>query len=164
MPVDTIDIYVDSSFYSPSDYEDDITIAARLVEIADVIGAANLPIVVNLSAASTTSMNLNVSLFTASGTVSGVVDRAIDAFIASTTTSGDENVFLEYSTGTSGDFFGDVDIDAFVATTATSGYNFVTVDFIGGQQQPFYVSTPIHYWLWTAYEGEEDFEVDFSYI
>ncbi len=164
MPVDTIDIYVDSSFYSPSDYEDDITIAAQLVETADVIGAANLPIVVNLSEASITSMNVNVSLFTASGTTNGTVDRAVDTFIASTTTSGDEDVSLEYSTGTIADFFNDTDIDVFVVNTSTSGYNFVTVDFIGGQQQSFYVNTPINYWFWTAYDGEEDFEVDFSYI
>ncbi len=162
MATDTIDIYVNSSFYSPSDYEDDIGIEAQLAE-PDVIGAANLPIVVNLSSASSTAIDVNVAMFTASGTISGVVDSAI-TFITSTTASGKDDVILEYNTGTSSSYTYDVYTDAFVASTVTSGQLFVTVNFIGGQQQDFYVSAPIHYWLWASYDTVKDFEVDFSHI
>jgi hypothetical protein len=165
VPVDTIDIYVNSSFYSPSDYEDDVDIDAQLAE-PDVIGAANLPVVVNLSAAYIAYTDVNISMFTVSGTISGSINNPIASFMASTatTTSGKSDVTSEYNTGTVSSFYDDVDVAAFIASTATSGQQFVTVDFVGGQQQDFYVSTPIHYWLWPSYATVEDFEVDFSHI
>jgi hypothetical protein len=163
VPTDTTDIYVDSSFNAPSAYEDDVEIGAQIVE-ADVIGAANLPIVINLSAATLTTADVYVSIFTASGTISGSVDRAIESFFVVTTTSGFGDVTLEYNTGTSSAFFDDVYAEAFIASTVTSGQRFVTVDFVGGQQQFFYVSTPATFWHWPSYATVEDFEIDFSYI
>ena len=171
MPDGTNNIYVDASFYAPSDGSDDVTAELTLAE-ADVIGAYNITVDFETTIAGTTSTSNIVEYFMAAGYVSGTINRYIEIFVSSTTTSGYEVCLVDYSVGDTISGTRNTYIDCFLAgqpfqagiPAVTSGYQFVYINYTAGQVFTGYGDRNIftECWLWPPISGSDDVIINYT--
>ncbi len=153
----TNNVFIDSSFYAPSAGSTDVDVELTLAE-ADVIGAYNITVDFETTAAGTGILYHNVEYFKTLELISGTVSRYVDVFVTSITTSGFEVCLVDYSVGdgtTSGT--GYTYIDCFLAgesiygdPAVTSGYQFTHIEYISGQTFTGYMDKNILMVYWTS--------------
>jgi len=165
-------IYVDASFLAPGDSSTSTDVELTLAE-ADVIGAYNIAIDYETTAAGTGILYHTVEYFKTLGLISGTISRYVDIFVASVTTSGFEVCLVDYSVG-DGTISGTgyTYIDCFLAgelygvPVVTSGYQFTHIEYTSGQMFIGYTDENIlmEYWTSVGVSGTEDLEVGYRYF
>jgi len=171
MPDGTNNIYVDATFATTSDNEEDVTTELTLAD-AGVIGAYNMPIIFT-TAASTQSFQLaNVEYSTGTGTTSGTVERDVEYFV-NVSASGIYVSLVDYSIGTVTSGSSNKYVDCFLAgDTGISGVpNIIPaaqnalIDYIVGQVfDEMDINIPTVYWTWPSYSGTESFDTQYTYL
>jgi hypothetical protein len=165
-------IYVDASFLAPRDGSTDADVKLTLAD-ADVIGAYNMAVDYETTAAGTGILYYTVKYFKTLGLTSGTINKSVDIFVASVTMSGFEVCLVDYSVGdgtTSGT--GYTDIDCFLAgeyygvPVVTSGYRVITTEYVSGKMFTGYKdrNVAMEYWTSVALPGTDDLEVYYRYF
>jgi len=162
MPDDTINIYTDITFTSPSDTATDTDVELVLAE-ADVIGAYNMPTVYTTTASTSGVLSKPVEYFKIDYTISGTENIYIECFTASTTESGIFVCLTDYAVGETVSGTKNVYLDFFGASTATSGYQYTLIDYTAGQVLGAYldINVPVSYWTAISVSGTEDLDIEY---
>ncbi len=162
MPDDTINIYVDTTFASPSDTTVDTDVELILAE-ADVIGAYNMPTVYTTTASTSGSADIITEYFKVDSTTSGSGNIYVEVFTASTTESGIFVCLTEYAIGDVVSGTKNTYVDFFGASTTTSGFQHTLIDYIAGQVLGSYldISVPVSYWTAISVSGTEDLNIEY---
>jgi len=165
MPDGTIDIYVESSFFSvASDIEDIYTsfIAGQL----ENIGQRDTIVDYQITAGISGSVGYPVEVFTSySGAFQdGYISTAIK-YQANTTTSGMAVCLVDYSfpiTSSGLSRTTDADLEYFTGITKISGAIDSKLRFTGGQLYEFADNILGNYWTFASASGENDYEADYT--
>jgi len=162
MPDDTINIYVDATFSSPSDTAVDSDVELTLAE-ADVIGAYNMPVVYTTTASTSGTVSSPVEYFKVDYTISGTENIYIECFTTSTTESGIFVCLVDYAPGETVSGTKNTYVDFFGASTTTSGYQYALVNYIAGQVLGSYldINVPLSYWTAISVSGTEDLDIEY---
>jgi len=173
MPNDSINIYIDSTFSTTSDGEEDVSTELTLAE-ADVIGAKNVPIVYNVPTTAAGSQKIDVEYFRVISTTSGFVERDVEYFSSGTTsTSGVYVCLVDYSFNGTISGSSDAYIDCFLVgytglsgvPTLTPGFKDALIDYIAGQKfDELDINIPVSFWKWLAVSGSESFLTQYTHL
>ncbi len=171
MPDDTNDIYVDLTFSTTADSQEDLDADLTLAD-ADVIGAYNMPVIYTLTSGTPWFQSVPVEYATASGTISGTIEQDVE-YVISTSLSGILTGLVDYNVGAVVSGSLDEYIDCFLAgdtgisgvPSATPSVRNAIIDYIAGQLfSELDINVPISFWTWTAYSGTESFPMQYTYL
>ena len=171
MPDGTNDIYVDATFSTTADGQEDVTTELTLAD-ADVIGAYNMPVVYRMAASSPAIQSASVEYYTTSGTTSGTVERDIEYYVGPSI-SGVYTSLVDYNVGASISGSLNKYIDCFLAGdtgisgvpgTTPGGQNTI-IDYIVGQVfDALDIEIQTVYWNWPAFSGIASFPTQYTYL
>lgn len=161
----TIDIYIDSSFFSVASDTEDIYTHFTAAE-ADNIGQRDMPVDYFVAAAISGTLDTLAEVFiTNSGVVQAGYVSTSTRYQAATSISGLEVALVDYAipiTSSGLTSIEDVDLEYFTGIAAISGALDSNINFIGGQSYDFSTNILSTYW---TFEGEilnDDYEVDYT--
>jgi len=167
MPDGTNNIYVDATFSTTADGQEDVTTELTLAD-ADVIGAYNIPVVYTTAASGPAAQNVNVDYSTIVLS-SGI--REVDVYYyVNTITSGIYTSLVDYSLGVVISGALDKYVDCFLAgNTGISGVpgttpgaqNLIT-NYIVGETFTDGIDLPISFWRWLSISGSEDIPTQYT--
>ncbi len=165
MADDTINIYTDITFTSPSDTAVDTDVDLTLAE-ADVIGNYNMPVVYTTTASTSGTLSKPIEYFKVDYTISGTNNIYIEVFTASTTESGIFVCLVDYASGETVSGTKNTYVDFFGASTTTSGFQYALIDYIAGQVLGSYldINVPISYWTAISVSGTEDLDIEYMRV
>jgi hypothetical protein len=171
MPDGTNNIYVDLTFTTTADDQQDIDAELTLAD-ADVIGAYNMPVIYTTTASTPAFQLANVEYSTGTGTTSGTIERDVEYYI-SASVSGVFTSLVDYSVGAVISGSSDKYVDCFLAgDTGISGVPGTTlaaqntlIDYIVGQVfDALDINIQTIYWNWPAYFGTASFPAQYTHL
>jgi len=171
MPDGTNNIYIDATFSTTSDNEEDVTSELTLAD-ADVIGAYNMPVIYTTAVLTPAEQLVNVIYSTGTGTVSGTVERYIE-YTISPSVSGIYTSLIDYTIGATISGSSSKYVDCFLAGyTGISGVpNIIPavqntlIDYIVGQTfNELDININTFYWNWPVFSGIVSFPTQYTYL
>ena len=160
MPSDVTNIYVDSTFDSPSEGNDDTTIDYKLAS-PDVIGAYSIPVIYRNAEAIPSNIDVELEYMQVTSTVSGVVSIVEEYFVHQPPTlSGVTTCLVDYATQTAISGTYDKQIIYTTGYNAVSGTLNRRVIFTAGREFETTENKLIVYRRATTTSGYEDIYIN----
>jgi len=171
MPDGTNNIYVDTTFSTISDDQEDVSVELTLAD-ADVIGAYNMPVIYTKAVSTPSTQSAYIEYSTGTGTISGTVEQDVEYYI-DTLTSGVYISLVDYAIGATISGSLSEYIDCFLAGDTgisgvpgtTPGAQNVLIDYIVGQVfNELDININTIYWIWPSFSGTASFPTQYTYL